>query len=187
MIVKSYYEDGRLDVFDTAGMAGALPGALLDCELMLRGIEEDGLWLNVYTYVTASDPGGAAGPAGLPVARRREGWCFLLADRDELKSLVRLVVDGRLALFRQGGELVDAIAYDHASDIACVINPQTVRTHDYLAAALSDEDVPGGMTREEAVCAVMGYSETAYERVRRMQARAEAPDDACGPEDRSWD
>lgn len=81
MIIKPYYEDGSLNVFDTAGVAEALPGALLDCELVLRGIEEDGLWLNVYTYAAGPGLDDVRGPASLPVARRREGWCFLLADR----------------------------------------------------------------------------------------------------------
>ena len=42
-----------------------------------------------------------------PVARRRRGWRFLLAEASELDELEWVAVDGELALARVLGEMVD--------------------------------------------------------------------------------
>ena len=119
------------------------------------------------------------GPYGLPVARRRDGWSFLLVDDDDIDRLLEVTADGKVVLFRQGADLVDGIAYNYASDVACELNPQSVKTHDYLVRAL-------GPAHEEEICRMMGYNPQTYAQVAEMQRRGamQAKDETRAAENR---
>lgn len=123
MIVKAYYAGGRIDVFDTDHLVDAVPqpgNLLANYTLDLSDLAGDSLWLRSYYHEAADAYREEPGPAGLPVARRRDGWSFLMADSDDLERLNRLTVDGETVLIRMAGELIDATslvwAYDAATD-----------------------------------------------------------------------
>lgn len=128
MILKAYYSGGLIDVFDTDHHVDAVPqrgNLLANYTLDLSDVAGDGLWLRSYYHEAADAYREKPGPTGLPVARRRDGWSFLIADADDLDRLNRLTVDGETILARVAGELVDitalAWAYDASEEYPSLI------------------------------------------------------------------
>lgn len=110
MIIKAYYAGGRIDVFDTDHLIDEMPqkgNLLTNYTLDLADVGEERLWLRSYYYESSDVYKEEQGPHGLPVARRRDGWSFLIADEEDLKRLTRLTVDGETALIQIAGELID--------------------------------------------------------------------------------
>ena len=113
MIVKAYYSGGRIDVFDTDRMTDGVPqpgNLLTNYTLDLSDVNGESLWLCSYYYEAAQAYKDEKGPKDLPVARRRDGWSFLLADAEDMQRLNRITVDGETALVQIAGELVDMLA-----------------------------------------------------------------------------
>ena len=109
-------------------------------------------------------------PHGLPVARRRDGWSFVIADESDLETLLKVSVDGEDVLVRQGEEFIDALRLKIASDVAYSVNPASVSTHDYYQVAAQEQDP----------CERIGYTQSAYEHVALTQRRAALPDKRQG-------
>ncbi len=111
MKIEMAYRNGRVDVFDTISFTAPSPlgkeNALTNFELRFDELGETGLWLAAHHY--DADPSGteACPDDETPVARRRRGWRFLLAEASELEELEWVAVDGELALARVLGEMVD--------------------------------------------------------------------------------
>lgn len=185
MIVKAYYDNGHFDVFDTLTLVdpSLFPkNALTNYSIEMSDVrDKDSLWLNIYYYEAAGlYRGDGESPAGLPIARRIDGWSCILADSEDLEHLLRVTVDGEDALVRQGEEFADGFMLNCSADCAFATNPKAVATHDYFAAALRGVD--GGPDDEE-LCKIVGHSESAYELARLMQAKAntrEEDEDAEG-------
>lgn len=130
MIVKAYYSGGRIDVFDTDRMTDGVPqpgNLLTNYTLDLSDVNGESLWLCSYYYEAAQTYKDEKGPKGLPVARRRDGWSFLLADAEDMQRLNRVTVDGETVLAQIAGELVDVSALMWASEVADVLAPQIVQ------------------------------------------------------------
>ena len=114
MIVKAYYSGGRIDVFDTDRMTDGIPqpkNLLTNYTLDLADVNGESLWLCSYYYEAADAYKEEPGPKGLPVARRRDGWSFLIADAEDMQRLNRVTVDGETVLVQIAGEFVDATAF----------------------------------------------------------------------------
>lgn len=130
MIVKAYYSGGRIDVFDTDRMTDGVPqpgNLLTNYALDLSDVNGESLWLCSYYYEAAQAYKDEKGPKGLPVARRRDGWSFLLADAEDMQRLNRVTVDGETVLAQIAGELVDVSALMWASEVTDVLAPQIVQ------------------------------------------------------------
>lgn len=130
MIVKAYYSGGRIDVFDTDRMTDGVPqpgNLLTNYALDLSDVNGESLWLCSYYYEAAQAYKDEKGPKDLPVARRRDGWSFLLADAEDMERLNRVTVDGETVLVQIAGELVDVSALSWASEVADVLVPQIVQ------------------------------------------------------------
>lgn len=120
MIVKAYYSGGRIDVFDTDRMTDGIPqpgNLLTNYTLDLADVNGESLWLCSYYYEATEAYKEEQGPKGLPVARRRDGWSFLIADADDLQRLNRVTLDGETVLIQIAGELVDATTLAWASEV----------------------------------------------------------------------
>lgn len=120
MIVKAYYSGGRIDAFDTDRMTDGVPqpgNLLTNYTLDLADVNGESLWLCSYYYEAADAYKEEPGPKKLPVARRRDGWSFLIADADDLQKLNRVTLDGETVLVQIAGELVDATALSWASEV----------------------------------------------------------------------
>lgn len=116
MIIKAYYAGGRIDVFDTDHLIDEMPqkgNLLTNYTLDLADVGEESLWLRSYYYEAADAYKEGEGPYGLPVARRRDGWSFLIADEEDLENLNRLTIDGETALIRLEEEVVDVVALEN--------------------------------------------------------------------------
>lgn len=92
MILKTYYDTGHTDTFDSDHLTDAsmLRGNLLTNWSLDIGDARDGagcLILSLYWYPVAGAGEMPDGPKGLPIARRREGWSFVVADLDDLPHL----------------------------------------------------------------------------------------------------
>lgn len=130
MIVKAYYSGGRIDVFDTDRMTDGVPqpgNLLTNYTLDLSDVNGESLWLCSYYYEAAQAYKDEKGPKGLPVARRRDGWSFLLADAEDMQRLNRVTLDGETVLVQMAGELVDVSALTWASEVADVLAPQIIQ------------------------------------------------------------
>lgn len=136
MILKAYYAGGRIDVFDTDHLIDCVPqpgNLLTNYTLDLGDTNCENLWLRSYYYEAAQAYRGEPGPKGLPVARRRDGWSFLIADEDDLQELNRLTVDGETVLIQIEGELVDAAALSWAYDVAEEFEPRIMIAYARIA------------------------------------------------------
>ena len=135
MIVKAYYSGGRIDVFDTDRLVDGIPqpgNLLANYTLDLSDVGGNGLWLRTYYHEASDAYRDEPGPTGLPVARRRDGWSFLIADGDDLERLNRLTVDGDTVLVRIAGELVDAAALSWAWECAEGFSPKAMEAYRFL-------------------------------------------------------
>ncbi len=135
MIVKAYYSGGRIDVFDTDRMTDGIPqpgNLLTNYTLDLSDVNGESLWLCSYYYEAAQAYRDEKGPKGLSVARRRDGWSFLLADAEDMQRLNRVTVDGEIVLVQIAGELVDASTLSWACEVSEVLAPQIAQFHRLL-------------------------------------------------------
>ena len=141
MIVKAYYSSGRIDVFDTDRMTDGVPqpgNLLTNYTIDLSDVNGESLWLCPYYYEAAQAYRDEKGPKGLPVARRRDSWSFLIADAEDMKRLNRVTVDGETVLAQMAGELVDVSALSWASEMADALAPQVVQFQHLLDATSAD-------------------------------------------------
>ena len=167
MIVKAYYSGGRIDVFDTDRMTDGTPqpgNLLTNYTLDLADVNGESLWLCYYYYEAADIYRDELGPKGLPVARRRDGWSFLIADADDLQRLNRVTMDGETVLIQIADELVDAVQLSWAYDVVEEHIPHIASTCKLIdklglryksGCALSNQLVLGGATaprRASAPC-----------------------------------
>lgn len=158
MIVKAYYSGGRIDVFDTDRMTDGVPqpgNLLTNYALDLSDVNGESLWLCSYYYEAAQAYKDEKGPKDLPVARRRDGWSFLLADAEDMERLNRVTVDGETVLVQVAGELVDMSALSWASFAAEQLIPQALNAHDFIRSDLNYGD-------EETACSKIGISSNCF-------------------------
>lgn len=171
MIVKAYYPKGVVDVFDTDHFTEALPmrGNLLTNYVLdwTGALNGGGVWVRMYWHETADAYRDVLDDAGLPVARRRDGWSFLVADAGDVGVLDRLTLDGEIVLERIAGSLVDAARLMRAYDAAEDLGPRAVSAHAYLEALVGDgsEGDP-----EDAICSSMGMDAKAWRAIEGTQA-----------------
>lgn len=155
MIAKVFYDDGRIDVFDADHLTDAaqIPGCLLaNWSLDLQDAREGRyLLLSLYWYAPAGTAKGA-GPKGLPIARRRDDFSFVLADRNDLPHVNMATLDGQVVLMRVAGELVDCTRFGHVSRLADSFVAQERSAYRYLATAAGDD------VSEEELCEAMGMA-----------------------------
>lgn len=153
MIVKAYYLGGRIDVFDTDRMTDGIPQSgnlLTNYTLDLADVGGESLWLCSYYYEAADAYKEELGPKGLPVARRRDGWSFLIADADDLQRLNRVTVDGETVLIQIAEELVDASNLTWMSEIVDVFAPlieQLPRFASLTGASDAQEAIPTAIVK----------------------------------------
>lgn len=126
MIIRAYYAGGRIDVFDTDRMTDGMPqpgNLLTNYSLDLADVNGESLWLCSYYYEAADAYKNELGPKSLPIARRRDGWSFLIADSADLEKLNMVTADGETALIRLGSDLIDAFSLAWAEQVSEVYMP----------------------------------------------------------------
>lgn len=164
MIVKTYYQDGRTDAFDTANLTDASTyrgNVITNWSLDLSGaMSEGGMLLLSMRWYPAPGQDAPAGPEGLPIARRRDGLCVVVADSEDVPQLSMVTVDGELALLRVGGGLVDCNRLAWASRIADGLSAQAVSAHRTLSMLMGNDT--DGIDVEAEVCRLTGFDPATY-------------------------
>lgn len=111
MKIEMAYQNGRVDMFDTMSFTAPSPlgkeNALTNFELRFDELGETGLWLAAHHYDADHSGTEDCHDDETPVARRRRGWRFLLAEASEVAELESVAVDGEVALARVLSEMVD--------------------------------------------------------------------------------
>lgn len=155
MIVKAYYSGGCSGAFDTDRMTDGVPqpgNLLTNYTLDLSDVNGESLWLCSYYYEAAQAYKDEAGPKGLPVARRRDGWSFLLADAEEMQRINRVTLDGETVLAQMADELVDASALSWSAEVADALASQIAQFHRLLestgAKGVEDLGIPAAVLQE---------------------------------------
>lgn len=134
--MKTYYDNGHFDVFDTVNLvdASAFRGSRLT-NWSLEINSEGPLLLNLYWYPSASEE---AGPEGLPVAFRQDGWSFVIADEDDLGHLLKVTADGEAVILRAGDGFVNCCKFDYVVDLAEHLIPRGSRALAFLEGMRGD-------------------------------------------------
>ena len=181
MMIKTYYEGGHFVAFDTDRFTEELPqvGNLLT-NYAIDYDNENGerIWLSTYYYETNERYRETIGPTGLPVARRRDGWSFLLVDDMDMKTLLRLTIDEDTVLMRVGDTLVDVAALHWAFDVADDIIPMANTAHEHLTSTLCLND---GFDIDCESCRKMGFPYRAYKALAGKGVSDERLDEAIEP------
>ena len=183
MIVKTYYQDGRTDAFDTANLTDASMyrgNVITNWSLDLSGaMSEDGMLLLSMRWYPASGQDAPAGPEGLPIARRRDGLCIVVADSEDVPQLSMVTVDGELALLRVGDGLVDCSRLAWASRIADGLPAQAVSAHRTLSMLMGNDT--DGIDVEAEVCRLTGFDPATYALMEDLSEMTDADkEDADG-------
>ena len=164
MIVKTYYQDGRTDAFDTANLTDTSMyrgNVVTNWSLDISGaMREGGILLLSMHWYPAPGQDAPIGPEGLPIARRRDGLCVVVADSEDVPQLSMATVDGELALLRVGDGLVDCNRLARASRIANGLPVQAVSAHHTLSMLMSDGT--DGIDVEAKVCRLMCFDPATY-------------------------
>lgn len=84
-------------------------------ELLLDQLGETGVWLAAHSYDANPSYRGDAEIGSTPVARRRRGWRFLLAEGAEVDEIETVRIGGDMVLQRICGELVDVLRLDETA------------------------------------------------------------------------
>lgn len=134
MVMKTYYDDGYFDYFDTTQLVDPSPlrgNRLTNWSLDLDVEDDSPILLSMYWYDSTGDEPDLA---GLPIAYRRDEWSFVVADAEDRKHLLRMTVDGDPALVRAGDDLVDCNRLDYVADFADHVVPRALRAMEFLEA-----------------------------------------------------
>lgn len=142
MKVKMFYDNGHFDIFETDTHVDKVFKGNVITDYSFDLAERDGreLWLTIYYHEASDAFREDAGPAGVPVSHRRDGWSVLLADAHDMEHLRRVSVDGETVLVRLLDELVDAQTMEYAADVAFYFTPRAVSMYDYYLKALGLEE-----------------------------------------------
>lgn len=168
MIVKAYYAGGRIDVFDTDHLVDGVPqpgNLLTNYTLDLADVDGKSLWLRSYYYEVAAEYKGDPGPNGLPVARRRDGWSFLIADTEDIQKLDRLAVDGETILVRVAEEFVDVAALTCMYEVSEEYGPMSCTVYRHLTSIGESCGLGGGWD----VCEKMGMALSTFELLQKFE------------------
>lgn len=191
MRIEMAYRNGRIDVFDTMSFTAPSPlgkgNALTNFELRFDELGKTGLWLAAHHY--DADPSGIeeCPDDEIPVARRRRGWRFLLAEASELDELEWVTVDSEVALARVLGEMVDVGQLRRSAELWLGTSIRSVaetivQLFDELSA-VSQADC--GIARD-AIPRRCGCSEELVYRLKAVCPRQSPNETETGNQEENW-
>ena len=172
MNITIRYDTGRIDVFDTISFTAPQPfpqtNMLTNFELKLDDLGEKGLWLAAHYYAAAQPYREAADDGDVPVARRKMGWRFLLAQRDEVEHIQSVEMDGSLILRRAAGVLFDYMRFE--SIAAAVLGSQPAALYPRVLALYAFFERQRGALEldvdPDAIAGEFGFTGTMVSQIR---------------------
>lgn len=173
MKIRIRYDNDRLDIFDTDSFTKSEPfdGAcmLTNFEVRMDTLGNTGLWLMVHRYDTGDAYSKDVASTETPVARRKRGWRFLLAEESELSSIECVSIDGEPILLRIAGELADMVRFEQMCSIwleggsGGSVAQRVLDLYDALCFAYPNMAADG-----KAISRMCGFSADAVEALRNM-------------------
>lgn len=119
MEIRIRYRNNRVDVFDTDTFTKSEPfgnaNMLTDFEILFDQLGKTGIWLAAHSYDANQSYRGDIPDDEIPVARRKKGWRFLLAESEEVADIETVSIGSDIALQRICGELVDMLRLDETA------------------------------------------------------------------------
>lgn len=191
MKIEMAYRNGRVDVFDTMSFTAPSPlgkgNALTNFELRFDELGKTGLWLAAHHYDASPSYAEECPEGETPVARRKRGWCFLLAEASEIADLESIAIDGEVALARILGEMVDVAQLRRSETLwlgssSRSVTEAIIELFDALSvvsqvdAALPPEAVPGRC----------GCSEELIYRLKAARPDQDAAEEEADAQDENW-
>lgn len=186
MRIVVYYQNGVPDEFNTETFTTPEPfkekttGNNVATEFKLRTdlLATEGLRLDVYWYSTIVDSATRKvflpeAQREIPVAGRELGRVLYLVSKAELRHVSKIVVDGETVIWRQGGDLINGIAFRQQEALcfsdggAAGINAKAAEMFEYLKAA--NPTMP-----DAEICRMFGFTHSAYQRIIEDEG-AQAP------------
>lgn len=193
MQIVVYYQSGKLDVFSTDSFTANEPwarhGLNLATELTVRLdlLDDEGLIVDMYWY-DGSDAGDAVETADddtrtvIRHALRRQARRIRLVSQEELEHIAQITIDGELAVWRQGGYLVNGVMFKNqellcfSNDSVTSMNRRASSVFEYLKNAN-----PG--VSEETLSAMMGYPLGAMQQIKADEVANSEEDGGDGSDE----
>lgn len=173
MKVNVYYQNGRLDMFDTQVYCASEPfkrdGVNIVSEFVLlfddQTLADEGLMLETYWYdATIREGMPVSGENSIPHAVRQAGRRIRLASKGELSDIAKITCDGELVVWRQGDDLINGNKF-FVQEVLCFsdavttsINRRALAIYDYLKRANPDKE-------ENEVAQMLGYTKSALDKI----------------------
>lgn len=191
MKIEITYRNGRVDVFDTMSFTSPSPlgkgNALTNFELRFDELGKTGLWLAAHHYDADPSCTEECPDEETPVARRRRGWRFLLAEASEVAELESVAVDGEVVLARILGEMVDVAQLKRSASLwlgssGLPIAETVVRLFDeLLVVSRVDEGMP-----PDAVPRLCGCSEELVYRLKAVSPHQSDDEEETNEKQGNW-
>lgn len=154
MDIRIRYRSNRIDVFDTNTFTKSEPfgnaNMLTDFEILFDQLGDTGIWLAAHSYDASQSYRGETKDDSIPVAHRKKGWRFLLAENGEIDEIETVNIGGGIVLQRICGELVDVLKLDETAS-AWINNSDSLSAVDKATELFEtlSHSVPAGTPPEE--------------------------------------
>lgn len=191
MKIEIAYTDGRIDVFDTVSFTAPNPlgkeNALTNFELRFDKLGDTGLWLSAHHYDASPSYAEECPDDETPVARRKRGWRFLLAEASEIAELESVAIDGEVALNRILGEMVDVARLRRNETLWLgTSNRSITEAIIELFDALSVISQVDAAMPPDAVTRQCGCSEELVYRLKAVLSNQDAADEEVNAQEENW-
>lgn len=191
MRIEMAYRNGKIDVFDTMPFTAPSPlgkeNALTNFEVRFDELGKTGLWLAAHHYDADPSCAEECPDDETPVARRRRGWRFLLAEASEVAELESVAVDGEVVMARILGEMVDVTQLKRSANLwlgssGLSISETIVRLFDELSVVSQvDEGVP-----PDVVPKLCGCSEELVYRLKAVRPHQSDDEEETNEQEENW-
>ncbi|WP_182050362.1 hypothetical protein [Changpingibacter yushuensis] len=190
MDIRIRYRSNRIDVFDTDTFTKSEPfgnvNMLTDFEILFDQLGDTGIWLAAHSYDASQSYRGEAKDDSIPVAHRKKGWRFLLAESSEIDGIETVSIEGSIVLQRICGELVDVLKLDETAS-AWIGNSDSLAAVDKATELFETllRSVPAGIPPEE-VARMCGCSMALMSTLQAMGIAMDGDDGEEETEDGDW-
>lgn len=190
MDIRIRYRSNRIDVFDTDSFTKSEPfgnvNMLTDFEILFDQLGDTGIWLAAHSYDASQSYRGEAKDDSIPVAHRKKGWRFLLAESSEIDGIETVSIGGSIVLQRICGELVDVLKLDETAS-AWIGNSDSLSAVDKATELFETllRSVPAGTPPEE-VARMCGCSMSLMNTLQAMGFATDEDDGEEETEDGDW-
>lgn len=190
MEIRIRYRSNRVDIFDTDTFTKSEPfgnaNMLTDFEILFDQLGKTGIWLAAHSYDASQSYRGDTPDDEIPVARRKKGWRFLLAESEEVAGIETVSIGGGIVLQRICGELVDVLKLDETAS-AWIGNSDDLSAVDKAVALFEvlTRSAPAGAVPDD-IARMCGCSMALMGTLQAMGLATDGDDGEEETEDGDW-